>query len=251
MRRRDVVTAILAGALAIAVLAGPALAQQDSTRQRADVGGTLTVTSKGISTIPSFTLGRPAAMLDVSVARNGLSFEPQFRAGLDGKPWSVILWGRYRLVRRERLRVDLGGHPSLNFRTTRVTTGGVSRDVIVARRYLAGELGSTWWLARNVGIGPYYLYSRGLEQDVARNTHFVSLRATISAPLPGRLVARLTPQAYFLKTDALRGTYGYAGLTVSKRGFPLSASTVVNRVIRTDLAGERLLWNVNLHYAIR
>lgn len=237
------------------VLAGrahPALAQDDSTAYRAEVSGLLTVSTKGISTIPSFTLGKPAAIADVSIARNGLSFEPQFKFGLDGKPWAFLFWGRYRLLEGEKLRVTVGAHPALNFRATRVTTGGAPREIIVARRYLAGELSSGYSLSRRVSVGPYYLYGYGVEQDVAKHTHFVALRGSMTAPgLPAPYVVHFTPQAYYLKTGELDGTYLYAGLTLSKGAFPVYVSSVVNQVIRTDIAGDRLLWNVNLHYAIR
>lgn len=238
--------------LLLAGVVHPMLAQDDSTAHRAVVSGLLTVTTKGISTIPSFTLGKPAVVADVSIARNGLSFEPQFRLGLDGKPWAFQFWGRYRAVEGEKVRVILGGHPALNFKSTQVTTGAGRREVIVARRFLAGELNSSYSLSKGVSVGPYYLYGYGVERDVARHTHFVSLRGSLTAPgLPAPYVVQLTPQAYYLNTDGLHGTYAYMGLTLSKGGFPLSLSSVVNRVIRTDISGDTFLWNVNLHYAMR
>lgn len=238
--------------LVLTGLAHPALAQDDSTAHRAEVSGLLTVSTKGISTIPSFTYGKPAAIADVSIARNGFSFEPQFKFGLDGKPWAFLFWGRYRLLEAEKLRVTVGAHPALNFRPTRVTAGRTSNEIIVARRYLAGELSSSYSLSRSVSVGPYYLYGYGVEQDVAKHTHFVSLRGSMTAPgLPAPYVVHFTPQAYYLKTGTLDGTYLYAGLTVSKGAFPVYVSSVVNQVIRTDIAGARFLWNVNLHYAIR
>lgn len=238
--------------LVIAGIARSALAQDDSTGRRTEIAGLLTVTTKGISTIPSFTLGKPAAILDVSIARRGLSFEPQFRVGLDGKPWSFLFWGRYRLLQRERVRVDVGAHPALNFRMTPVTVGGVSRNVIVARRFLAGELSPSYALSRSVSIGTYYLYSYGMEEDVTRHTHFVSLRVNLTTVgVPARYVVRFTPQAYYLKADDRDGYYLNSGLSLVRRDLPVSVSTIVNKSVRTSIAGERLLWNVNLHYAIR
>jgi hypothetical protein len=55
------------------------------------VSGAVSVTNKGISLIPSFTLGRPAAIFDLAVRKGDLGFEPQFRFGLDGKPWSFLV----------------------------------------------------------------------------------------------------------------------------------------------------------------
>ena len=60
--------------VAALLLAAPALAHVASaqgverTEERAAVSGAVTVTTKGMSTIPSFTLGKPAAIFDVSIA---------------------------------------------------------------------------------------------------------------------------------------------------------------------------------------
>ena len=62
------------------------LAQKsDSTRPKiSSFGGAVTVQTKGISTIPNLTLGKPAAIFDMKVGRK-LTFEPQFRFALDWK----------------------------------------------------------------------------------------------------------------------------------------------------------------------
>ena len=77
------------------VVLGAGAPNADTTRH-ASVLGAITVTNKGISLIPSFTLGKPATLIDLVTRKAELSFEPQFRVGLDGKPWSFVFWGRYR-----------------------------------------------------------------------------------------------------------------------------------------------------------
>jgi hypothetical protein len=57
-------------------------------------------------------------------------------------------------------------------RTVTASTSGVQRDLIVAARYLAGELSPSYSLANNLRVGAYYLYSYCLEQDAVKNTHF-------------------------------------------------------------------------------
>jgi hypothetical protein len=230
----------------------PASSQSVADTSRVSVSGMVSVTTKGISTIPSFTLGKPAGILDLSIAKRGLSFDPQFRFGLDGKPWSFLFWGRYRVYQGEKLRVSAGAHPALSFRTTSLTTNGASRDVIVARRYLAGELSPTYAISRRASVGAYYLYSFGVETDVVRHTHFVAARASVaSGELRDGYSLRLAPQVYYLKTDDRDGVYLNSMLTLAKRDLPLSMSTTANRPIRSRVVGGAgFLWNVNLHYAI-
>ena len=59
----------------------------ESTQIASHFGGAVTVTNNGISFIPTFTLGKPAVIFDLSMGKR-LSFEPQFRFALEGKPWS-------------------------------------------------------------------------------------------------------------------------------------------------------------------
>jgi hypothetical protein len=112
----------------------------DSAPRHADVAGAVTVTNRGISLIPSFTLGKHAAIFDVAIRKHDLSFEPQFRVGLDGKPWSFIFWWRYRVLGGERFRLGVGAHPAILFRTNTVSTNGVPlneldlRDPVTASR---------------------------------------------------------------------------------------------------------------------
>jgi hypothetical protein len=239
--------------LAYACVALPASAQDvDSAQSKTVVAGLVTVTNNGISTIPSFTLGKPAAILDVFIARSGFAFEPEFRWGLNGKPWSFLFWGRYRLD-RERFHLIIGTHPSLNFRTVTVTINQTQREIITARRYLAGELYPSYSVARNVRLGSYYLYSHGFEPDVAKNTHFLALRLSFeSVQLPDRFFMRFVPQAYYLKADARDGFYVNSVLTFGKKDLPLSIGAQVNRTIQTSiLEGDDFVWNVSASYSIK
>lgn len=254
MEQRTVRMRLVARLAAAALVAGGvpgALLAQDRTGTV--VTGAVTVTNKGISTVPSFTLGKPAAVFDVSIANRGLSFEPQFRFGLDGKPWSFLFWGRYQLLDAGRLRLSVGAHPALSFRTIPVVMNGVSRDVITVRRYLATELAPTYAVSNDVSVGLYHLYSYGVEREVAKHTNFLALRGSLAnVRLPEQLSLRLDPQVYYLRTDALDGFYLYAGATLGRRGLPLSLSTVVNRPIRSNVVGGGdFLWNVSARYAIR
>lgn len=251
MKTRSVIKLALP-VLAASSLAHPVFSQAvDSAGSHTEVTWAMSVTNKGIATIPTSALGKPAATLDVSVRRGGFGANPQFRLGLDGTPWTFLFWGRYRLLDRERLRVSVGAHPALAFRTATVSVNGVAREVLVAQHFAAGELSPNYTLSRNVSVGTYYLYRHGLDADVTRHTHFVAARASLAnLRLPARFVARLDPQVYYLKSDDRDGIYLNSRATLAKRHLPVSMSGTVNRPIRTNIprAGA-FLWNVSLNYA--
>lgn len=59
----------------------------------------VTIAGKGISTLPNLTLGKPAGIFDLATGRKNLSFEPQLRFALEGKPWMFLIWWRYKLAK--------------------------------------------------------------------------------------------------------------------------------------------------------
>lgn len=222
----------------------------DSTKVVSNFGGAVTVTNKGISTIPSLTLGKPAIIFDLLLGRR-LSFEPQFRFSLEGKPWSFLFWWRYKLLRNDKFVMNIGAHPALSFKTVPISTNGVSTDVMVVKRYLAGELSPNYLLSKNISIGMYYLYSRGIEKDITRNTHYLTIRSNFSnIKLSDQFFIKFSPQVYYLKMDQKDGFYFNSTLTLAKRNFPLSISSLINKTIQTRIpVGENFIWNVSLIYA--
>src|ERR1043166_1493193 len=77
--------------------------KEDSTNDVFHFRGAVTVTNKGISLVPTFTLGKPATIFDLSMGKKKLYFEPQLRFALEGKPWSFLIWWRYRLLNNSKM----------------------------------------------------------------------------------------------------------------------------------------------------
>ena len=103
----------------------------DSTQKTYHISGAVAVTQNGFSILPMFTLGKPAAIFDLSVGNSRLAFEPQFRFSLEGRPWSFIFWFRYKAVNQKKFKFSIGGHPSVAFRnTTLYDKMGVPKTVL-------------------------------------------------------------------------------------------------------------------------
>ncbi|HEX2393838.1 MAG TPA: hypothetical protein VHI78_00740 [Bacteroidales bacterium] len=221
----------------------------DSTRTANRFGVVVTLTTKGISTVPNLTLGKPAVMFDMRAGKK-LTFEPQFRFALEGKPWSFLFWWRYNLLSTQKFRLNIGMHPAISFRTVTDTTSEMLKEYIRADRYLAGEVSPAIVLSKNISIGMYYLYSRGLEKHITRNTHLISFRTGISVNLSDKFYTRLTPQIYYLIMDQYNGYYFNSSLVAGHRDFPLSVSFLINKAIETHIpVGEDFLWNASLIYS--
>lgn len=250
---REALVSVLA-LFALVSIPESALAQGAAGTERGvDVSGAVSVTNKGISTIPSFTLGKPAAIFELAIRKGDLGFEPQLRFGLDGQPWTFLFWVRYRPLTDGKFQLTVGGHPAYAFRTIAVSTAGVSRDLIQVRRYLAVDLTPNYLLTDHVSVGAYYLYSHGIDEDAAAHTHFISARVTVSnVTLAGRYSLQVAPQLYYLSTDGQDGTYLSSTVTLARQASPWSVSSTINKPLRSNVTGgQAFLWNVSANYAIR
>ena len=244
--------------LIFAVMAQISFAQEmdsvttaEETKNPAYFGATVSVTTKGISTVPSLTLGKPAAFFDFAAGIGKVSFEPQFRFGLDGKPWTFMLWLRYKAVQSDKFNLTFATHPSFSFRTKIATINDATYDVITVQRYLVGDITPSFTVAKNISIVPYYFYSYGMDKNMTKHNHFLQLRVNFSdIPISKQYFMRFVPQAYYLKLDAMDGFYFGSTLVLAKRDFPLSVSSMFNKEITSNITGSHdFLWNVSLIYA--
>ncbi len=223
----------------------------DSTKNMYHIKGAITVTNKGISLVPTFTLGKPAAIFDLSMGKRKLFFEPLLRFALEGKPWSFLFWWRYKLVNNNKVAITPGGHPAMNFKTETHSVNGVSRKYIVIRRYLAGELVPNYFASKNVSVGLYYLYSRGLDYGAPKNTHFLTINTNLSnIKLGNQFFGRFTPQLYYLNQDGKDGFYFTSTLTLAKKNFPLTVQSIINKTIQTNVPNSQdFVWDASLIYS--
>src|SRR5687767_4912507 len=214
--------------------------RSDSTAITHHFSGTASVTNNGISLVPSFSLGKPAAVFLLSFGGERFSVDPDIRFSLDGKPWTFLFWGRYKLFNEGKFRMNTGVHMGLNFRNGTLLTNGTTYEVNVVRRYLAAELAPNYFVARTVSIGAYYLYSKGIDSGTVRNTHFVTLNFNfLHIPLAKQVYLRVTPQVYYLYQDGHTGEYVTASFTLARNNFPLSLSSILNKSIRSNIPGSK------------
>ena len=240
--------------LTLFLTASISFAQETTNSNAIDhVGGAVTVTNNGISLLPSFSLGRPAAMFDLNVGNKKLTFEPQFRFGLDGKPWSFIFWWRYKLVQNEKFRLSVGAHPSVVFRPISLLINGVENETFYVQRYVAAEIAPNYFITKDISVGVYYLHSNGLDKGAIRETNFITINSNFSnIKLSDQFYFKFNPQVFYLKMDEQDGYYATATLGLAKKDFPLSIQSILNQAIKSNIVSKSdFVWNVSLIYSFR
>jgi hypothetical protein len=211
------------------------------------------IQSKGISTIPNLTLGKPAVTFDLKIGRK-LTFEPQFRFALDGKPWAMVFWWRYYGSIGQKLKITYHTNYSLSYKTiTSYTSSGTQQEIIRTTRYLVGAIQPNYQVNKYIGVGLYLFYNRGLESFITQNTIMLSLRPAFSnIPITGNISARLDPEVYYLRMDDNDGVFLNTRFSVSKNNCPISVSGLINKPLRSDIPSDYdFLWNVGLSYTFK
>ena len=226
------------------------LAQETvSAKPTGQFGGVITATNNGVSIIPSFTLGRPALLFDLSLSGERFSFDPMLRFGMDGKPRSFVFWGRYKAIKDKRFTLSLGAHPAFIFAERIVKVNGKEETMLVSQRFLAMEVAPTYKISKRLSMGLYYLRGHGFNPIPPDNSNFIALNTVISGvPVGGGFTMRINPQLFYLKVDDDSGTYATSNFTVSKPGFPIGFQGLVNQKIKSSIPGDDLIWNVGLLY---
>lgn len=228
----------------------PQRATRDSTTARAHFSGLITATNNGISLIPSFTLGRPALLFDLSFGEGRWSFDPMLRFAMDGKPWVFVLWGRYRLFDAPKFKMSVGAHPAFVFRELSLPNNGSTKGYLTTQRYFAWEATPTFYPSPNIGLGIHYLGSHGLTEDLVQYTTFLAAKATFAhIPMGKKYYLSFGPQTFYLKMDKNDGIYASTFLGLYKTAFPVSVSTILSQKINSEIAGDRFIWGLQLVYS--
>lgn len=222
----------------------------DSTAKIYHITAAANVTNNGVSLLPTFTLGKPAAIFDLSVGNEKIAFEPQFRFSLEGKPWSFIFWWRYKIANTPKFKFSVGTHPSVAFRNFQLyDSKGTPTNILGHHQYWATEFSPNWMLSKKVSVGIYYLYSHGLSEGSTNNTHFFTLNSSISnIKISKSFSLRINPQVYFLKMDEKSGYYITETLILNHKNSPFFLSSVLNKKLSSDIPGDDFIWNLSLHY---
>ncbi len=235
----------------LSLLLGMAISafSEEKRDQNVRLTGSAAITSKGLSTFPNLTLGKPALLFDMSLGNENFRFDPTLRFGIDGKPWTFIFWVRYEAIQSEKFGLRLGAHPAYSFKTISTNQNGQVSEVLRTHQYLAAEIVPVFKVSKNLSIAPFVVFAYGVDSDAVKFSNFISLLANIAnLPITDEIYSNLMAQVYYLKMDANRGYYFNSTLSLNKRNFPLSLSATINKAIDTSLLGEKFLWNINLIY---
>ena len=230
---------------------------QDSSESKSyHFNGSVSVTNNGFSFVPTFSLGKPASIVDLSVGGKRFSFDPQFRFELAGmKPWSFIAIWRYKVIQNDKSLLRLGVHfPAFSYLRQMIEINGVMTEQIYTQRWFTPELTAATKLKDNITIGLYYIHGIGLEPEgQTQHTDFISVRMGFEFKIFKNGFIRWNPEAYFLRMDELGGFFAAQSISIGHKKFPVHVSSMMNKSLEKDneIPAEDFDWNISLVYSFR
>ncbi len=210
------------------------------------------ITNNGVSLFPNLMLGKPATIINLTVGKKYLFFEPELRWRLNGEPWSYIFWFRYRPKRHEHFSWHVGAHPSYVVRPSQVMVNGALENRWVSQRYLAAEFVPVWHQSPKFSLGLHLLYSKSLDKTYGvQKSIYVSLQPRFpNLGISKHYYLGFFPQLFHLNLDDKKGFYYSHMLSLNRNKLPIYVSTIFTYKLNSTIAGDKVVWNIGLNYRL-
>lgn len=226
-------------------------AQDNSGKGPSYFRGNISVTNNGLSLIPAFSLGRPAAIFELSMGGERLSFDPELRFALDGKPWSFIFWWRYKIVKSSKFNLHVGAHPAFIFTTTmEPDANGQMVEITKTQRFFAAEISPSYTISPKTKLSFLYLAGRSLGKVPYSLNQFVTIGPSFTnIPISQKYFFNARPQVFYLKMNEKDGFFASSSMVVGRKNFPISLGGIVSKVIVSEIEVDNWIWNISLIYS--
>ena len=147
-------------------------AQQDTIADKVKINGNIQVTNNGISFVPAFSLGKPAAITMLYITSNRFYYYPEFDFGLNAKPWSIGNRIGYNFIMKGKFNMALGTGLGLYFNRR---DSLINNEEFQLQRYTMAELNFGYNFSATRRIQAFIFYSTALDKVGIKSGEMVML----------------------------------------------------------------------------
>jgi hypothetical protein len=221
----------------------------DSTKSKLKANCTFSLNSNGIASIPSFSLGKPAIMASLSLAKGRFSYEPVLAYGFNLKPWVIDNWFHYKIIDRPSFELRTGVDISSFFSEYKLPDA----TILQGQRYYTFELTGVYKPSAKSFVSVAYWNDRGQDEGTIKG-HFISLMGERSEINIGKNVLlsaniHLFNVSYYGDND---GLFVSPKISATMRNVPFVIFFHVIQAITSNISpfpGFR--WNLGLSYTLK
>jgi hypothetical protein len=208
----------------------------------------ISLNSNGISSIPAFSLGDPAAIASVALSKSWFSYEPTLAYGLDGKPWFIDNWFRIKWVRRPAFEFRTGVNISSFLSEYELPDG----TLLKCERYFAFELTGIYKFSPTTSLSLSYWNDNGQEPGTLSG-HFIDLVGDLSEiPVGKHILIGVNAQLFYIDYDDKNdGLFISPRISSSVRKVPLSLYfQAIQAIVSNITPFPDFQWNIGLAYLL-
>ena len=222
--------------------------KSDSSRTKLKAGAIFSLNSNGISSIPAFTLDKPAIIAAVYLAKNRFSYEPTLAFGLDLRPWTIDNWIRYKLLDRPHFEFRAG----LNISAFSSIYKLEDDEILQSQRYLTPEIAFIYKISPGNSLTLNYLSDNGLDKGTI-DGHYLNLQVDKSGIHAGKnVLIAVALQLFYVDYNGNNdGLYVSPRISSSLKNSPFTVFFQGIQPITSNISPyPEFKWNVGLSYFI-
>jgi hypothetical protein len=219
-----------------------------SSKKKLKAGASVSLNSNGIASIPAFSLGKPAIIASISLAKNRFSYTPTLAYGLDLRPWFIDNWLNYKIIRKPAFELTAGFNISTFGSKYNLPEGSVWE----AQRYFAFAMTGVYKFSPKNSLTLAYWSDNGQEKGTIKGHFFNLLGERNDMTIGKNVLVSASVQIFYINYDGNNdGLFVSPKVSSSIRDVPFSLFFQATQAISSNIEpfpGFR--WNIGISYSL-
>jgi hypothetical protein len=218
----------------------------DSTKAKLHFSGNVSLNTNGMAPIPSFSLGKPAIIANLSLQKRRFSYDPQVAYGLDMRPWIIDNWVHYRLINKPKFELRVGFDFSMFF--SEYDAGDY--NILRGEQYLTAEIAGVYKFSPGSILTLMYWSDNGQDHGSIKGNFYNIVYERSDIKIGESVLFAASLQLFYIGyTGNNDGLFVTPRVALSVRNLPLSLFFQATQAITSNIEpypGFR--WNAGLAY---
>lgn len=220
----------------------------DSTKTKLKAGATVSLNSNGMASIPAFSLGKPAIIASISLAKNRFSYTPTLAYGFDLRPWFIDNWLNYKIIRKPVFELTAG----FNISTFGSKYSLPDGSILEAQRYFAYAMTGVYKFSEKNSLTIAYWNDNGLEKGTLSGHFFNLVGERNDMNIGKNVLFSAALQIFYINYDGNNdGLFVAPKISTSVRNIPFLVFLQATQALNSNISpfpGFR--WNIGLSYTL-
>ncbi len=218
----------------------------DSVKTKLHFSGNVSLNTNGMATIPAFSLGKPAIMAALTLAKKRFSYDPTIAYGLNFRPWIIDNWVHYRIINKPSFELRTGVDFSMFF--SEFNTG--EYKILQAQQYITFEIAGIYKMSPLSSVSLMYWDDNGQDPGTISGSFYNIVYDRSNIKIGKSFLLSVNIQLFYLDyTGENDGLFVSPKIAAALKDLPLSVFFQATQAITSNVEpfpGFR--WNAGVAY---